>query len=55
MILFSNLNPSDNTSTMFLSFFESFYDNKKIGIQNYDIYNEMIIIYMVKLIIIKDL
>ena len=43
MILFSNLNPSENNSTMFLSFFEYFYDNKKIGIQNYDIYNEMII------------
>ena len=43
MILFSNLNPMDDASTMFLSFFEYFYDNKKIGIKNYDIYNEMII------------
>ena len=43
MILFCNIMPTDNNSTMFMSFYEYFYDNTKFGIQNNDIYYEMII------------
>ena len=43
MLLFCNLSPTDQSSTMFLSFFEYFGDNTKFGIQSNDIYYEMII------------
>ena len=43
MILFSNMNNMNNSSTILLSFFEYFCDNTKFGIQNNDAYYEIFI------------